>query len=79
MLMSILKGQYDSFTGNEVTIFLKQQSFKGKWKDLFVFMVRNDKMFGNMYPLDGCFLHSIIVFFVYAYWIGNGNYGVVLL
>ena len=38
MLISIIKGQYDSFTGNEETIFLKQQSFKGKWKDLFVFV-----------------------------------------
>ena len=44
MLISILKGQYDSFIGNEDTIFLKQQSFKGEWKDLFVFVERNDKM-----------------------------------
>ena len=44
MLISILKGQYDSFTGNEDMIFLKQQSFKGKWKDLLVFVERNDKM-----------------------------------
>ena len=50
MLMSILKGQYDSFTGNEVTIFLKQQSFKGKWKDLFVFVERNDKMVWRYVP-----------------------------
>ena len=44
MLISILKGQYDSFTGTEDMIFLKQQSFKGEWKDLLVFVERNDKM-----------------------------------
>ena len=43
MLISILKGQYDSFTGNEDMIFLKQRSFEGKWKDLLVFVERNDK------------------------------------
>ena len=44
MFISILKSQYDSFIGNQDIIFLKQQSFKGKWKDLFVFVGRNDKM-----------------------------------
>ena len=32
MRISILKGQYDSFTDNEDTIFLKQSSFKYSWK-----------------------------------------------
>ena len=50
MLISILKGQYDSFTGNEDTIFLKQQSFKSKWKDLFVSVERNDKMVWQYVP-----------------------------
>ena len=44
MLISIIKGQYDSFNGNEDMIILKQESFKGKWKDLFIFVERNDKM-----------------------------------
>ena len=93
MLISILKCQSDSFNGNEDTIFLKQQSFKGKWKDLFVFVERNDKMVSSIggvwfrlwhsggynfsllsYPPLDC----IIICFVYAYWISNGNYGVVL-
>ena len=44
MLISILKGQNDSFTSIEDMIFFKQQSFVGKSKDLFVFVERNDKM-----------------------------------
>ena len=40
MLISILKGQYDSFMGNKGMIFLKQQFFNGKWKDLLVFVER---------------------------------------
>ena len=50
MVISILKGQYDSFIGNDYAIFLKQQSFKGKWKDLFVFVERNDRMVWQYVP-----------------------------
>ena len=55
MLISILKGQYDSFMGNENMIFLKQQSRKGKWKDLLVFVERNDKMDWQYVPLRWLF------------------------
>ena len=44
MLISILKGQYEDH-------FLKQQSFKAKWKDLFVFVERKDKMVWQYVPL----------------------------
>ena len=50
MRISILKGQYAAFIGKGDTIFLKQQSFKGKWKDLFVFVERNDKMVWQYVP-----------------------------
>ena len=50
MLISILKGHYDPFIGNEDTVFQKQQSFKGKWKDLFVFVERNDKIVWQYVP-----------------------------
>ena len=42
MLLSILKGQYDSFTCNEDTIFLKR-FIKGKRKDLLGFV----RLFGE--------------------------------
>ena len=71
-LISILKDQYDSFTGNEDTIFLKQRSFKCKWKDLFLFVETNDfailpivpsttlyhYMLCNMYTLIGLVMET---------------------
>ena len=56
MLISILKGQYDSVTGNEDIIFLKQPPVKGKWKDWLVFVERNDKMEWQYVPPRWLFL-----------------------
>ena len=58
MLISILKGQYEDH-------FLKQQSFKGKWKDLFVFVERNDKMVWQYVPPRWLFPSQVEFGFTY--------------